>query len=78
MGEEVSIGRRFGQVVHVAYLVPDIDVAMGVHIHAAIRRRIHGHRERRRGGSRGLQGWARMGVRLHAPIGGPELTDSRR
>lgn len=28
MGEALSVGRRFGQVVHVAYLVPDIDVAM--------------------------------------------------
>ena len=28
MVEELAVGRRFGQVVHVAYLVPDIDVAM--------------------------------------------------
>lgn len=28
MDEALTIGRRFGQVVHVAYLVPDIDVAM--------------------------------------------------
>jgi len=28
MVEQLAVGRRFGQVVHVAYLVPDIDVAM--------------------------------------------------
>ena len=28
MVEELPVGRRFGQVVHVAYLVPDIDVGM--------------------------------------------------